>query len=77
MAATQGTTINSFLLDPPLPRLALLAFSNSLGPGLNNLLIAASGASFGTRRWLPTLAGMCAGFALMFVDGGLDAATVF
>jgi len=65
------------LYDPLLPQLALFALSSSLSPGQNNLLIAASAAWFGMRRSLPTLAGMYAGFMLMFLAVGLGASVVF
>lgn len=60
----------------PLLQLALLALSTSLSPGPNNLLIAAHGACFGVRRSLPTLAGMYAGFSLIFAPVALGAAFV-
>ena len=65
------------LSEMPLPQLALFAVLSSLSPGPNNLLIAASGAGFGARRSLPTLAGMYAGFCLMFAAAGLGAAMLF
>jgi threonine/homoserine/homoserine lactone efflux protein len=69
--------MNELTSDPRIVHLALLAVSSSLSPGPNNLLIAASGAWFGARRSLPTLAGMYAGFGLMFLASALGAAAVF
>ncbi len=69
--------MNSFLPESPVPQLALLALSSSLSPGPNNLLIAASGAWFGMRRSLPTLAGMYAGAVLILIAAGLGVSGVF
>lgn len=64
------------LFDSPLPQLTLFALSSALSPGPNNLLLAASGALFGARRSLPTLAGMYAGWCLMIAAAILGAGAV-
>lgn len=65
------------LTDPLLPQLALFALASSLSPGPNNLLIAATGAGFGARRSMTTLAGMYAGFVLIMAATVLGASAVF
>ncbi len=47
--------------------LALFAFVTSITPGPNNLMIAASGASWGMRRTLPHLLGINLGFTVLLV----------
>jgi len=53
--------------------LAYIAFGvSTMGtPGPNNMMLAASGATFGLRRSLPHMAGITAGFPLMVVAVGL------
>ena len=63
--------------NPLIPQLAIFAVASSVSPGPNNLLIASTSAIFGIRETLPTLLGMYAGFALMFVLTGLGAVFVF
>jgi threonine/homoserine/homoserine lactone efflux protein len=48
----------------------LFAASSSITPGLNNMMIMASGLNFGIRRSLPHLMGIIIGFPLMFVVAG-------
>lgn len=50
----------------PLP-LATYSFVMSITPGPNNVMLTASGATFGFRRTLPTLLGVSAGYALLLV----------
>lgn len=47
--------------------LMLYAFSTSITPGPNNLMLMSSGANFGLIRTLPHLAGISFGFTLMTV----------
>lgn len=51
---------------------SLLIFSlvMSITPGLNNLLLATSGITYGFRRTLPALVGTLAGLAMLFVVSG-------
>ncbi len=44
---------------------ALFALVGSITPGPNTLMLAATGASFGMKRGLPTLFGVVLGFSLM------------
>jgi threonine/homoserine/homoserine lactone efflux protein len=50
-------------------------FVMSITPGPNNLMLTASGATFGFRRTLPHILGVCVGFSavLLAVCAGLDA----
>lgn len=50
-----------------LPALAAFALVSSITPGPNNLMLMASGASFGLRRTLPHLLGVTLGFVVMLV----------
>jgi threonine/homoserine/homoserine lactone efflux protein len=58
----------------PLPFMSY-AFVVSITPGPNNVMLTVSGASFGFRRTLPHLVGICSGFAfqLLAVCVGLSA----
>jgi threonine/homoserine/homoserine lactone efflux protein len=58
---------------------ALIAFSlvMSFTPGPNNVLVTASGASFGFRRSVPLVLGITLGFALMVALVGLGASRLF
>lgn len=47
------------------------AFVSSITPGPNNIMLMASGASFGIRRTLPHLAGVSLGFGAMALVIGL------
>ncbi|TLP48468.1 LysE family translocator [Cohaesibacter sp. CAU 1516] len=51
--------------------LVLYAFSTSITPGPNNLMLMSSGANFGLTRTLPHLAGISFGFTLMTVVIGV------
>ncbi len=52
-------------------QLALFALAASITPGPNNLMLMASGASFGLRRSLPHWTGVVIGFVLLIVVTGL------
>jgi threonine/homoserine/homoserine lactone efflux protein len=58
----------------PLP-FATYSFVMSITPGPNNVMLTASGATFGFRRTVPHILGVCAGFSvvLLAVCAGLDA----
>ena len=57
---------------------AALVFSLVMGftPGPNNVMLAASGASYGVRRTFPHLMGVVIGFPVMLLLIGLGLATV-
>ncbi len=57
--------------------LALFAFVNSITPGPNNLMLLASGVSFGFRRTLPHMMGVSLGFMFMLVLMGLGFSELF
>lgn len=53
------------------------AFSTSLTPGPNTVMVTASGATFGFRRTLPHVFGITVGFPLMLVAIGWGLGGVF
>ena len=55
----------------------LFAFVSSITPGPNNLMMMASGVTFGVKRTAPHMAGVCLGFGLMTLAVGLGVAGVF
>ncbi|SKA58474.1 LysE family translocator [Enterovibrio nigricans] len=55
----------------------LFAISASATPGPNNLLLMSSGVSFGVRRSLPLMCGICFGFALMLFLVGIGFGQIF
>ncbi len=57
--------------------LALFAFVSSITPGPNNVMLTASGATFGYRRTLPHMLGISAGVAVMLLLVGAGLGTVF
>lgn len=57
--------------------LLLFAFSSSITPGPNNIMILTSGLNHGVRRSLPHLCGICLGFPAMVVLVGLGLGVVF
>lgn len=59
--------------------LALAAFSfvASVSPGPNNAMVLASGATFGFRRTLPHLLGICGGLIVMVIAVGLGLGAAF
>lgn len=60
-----------------LPALLAFAFAGSFTPGPNNMMLTASGATFGFRRSLPHIAGVSLGFPVMVLAVGLGLGTVF
>lgn len=60
-----------------LAALAVFAFATSITPGPNNLMLMASGATFGVRRTLPHALGVALGFVLMVVLVGAGLARTF
>jgi threonine/homoserine/homoserine lactone efflux protein len=60
----------------PLP-FVTYTFVMSITPGPNNVMLTASGASFGFRRTLPQMAGICVGFAVQLVAVCAGLAAVF
>lgn len=57
--------------------LTLFAFVSSITPGPNNVMLTASGATFGYRRTLPHMLGISVGVALMLLLVGAGLGTVF
>lgn len=53
------------------------AFATSATPGPNNTMLLASGATFGLRRTIPHMVGICAGIVVMIVAVGLGLGAVF
>ena len=56
--------------------LAMFAIVNSITPGPNNVMLTASGATFGYRRTLPHMLGISAGGALMLLLVGVGSLMV-
>lgn len=65
------------MTDQHLIGLAIFAFVTSITPGPNNLMLMASGASFGIRRTLPHMLGIGGGFMLMLVIVGANLLQAF
>jgi threonine/homoserine/homoserine lactone efflux protein len=57
--------------------LTLFALAGTITPGPNNVMLTASGASFGFRRTLPHMLGITIGFPVMVVAVGLGLGEVF
>lgn len=57
--------------------LALFAFVSSVTPGPNNVMLTASGATFGYQKSLPHMLGISLGAALMLLLVGLGLGEVF
>jgi threonine/homoserine/homoserine lactone efflux protein len=57
--------------------LALFAFVSSVTPGPNNVMLTASGASFGYRRTVPHMLGITAGVVVMVLLVGAGLGAVF
>lgn len=55
----------------------LFAFSSTVTPGPNNLMMLSSGVNFGVRRSVPHLMGICIGFPMMVVLVGLGFSLAF
>ena len=64
------------MLDLLLPA-ALFAFSMSITPGPNNVMVTASGANFGYRRTIPHLLGIGLGYPAMVAGVGLGLGGIF
>ncbi|MBB4953279.1 threonine/homoserine/homoserine lactone efflux protein [Agrobacterium vitis] len=54
-----------------LGALVLFAFTTSITPGPNNMMLFASGVNFGFRRTLPHMLGIGAGFLSLLIGAGL------
>ena len=55
----------------------LFAFTSSVTPGPNNMMLTSSGATFGFRRTLPHMVGIAFGFPAMVFIIGLGLAQIF
>ena len=58
--------------DALLLPLTLFAFTMSVTPGPNNVMLTASGANFGFRRTLPHMIGISLGVMVMVLCIGLS-----
>ncbi len=63
--------------DALLLPLTLFAFTMSVTPGPNNVMLTASGANFGFRRTLPHMIGISLGVMVMVLCIGFGLGTVF
>lgn len=54
----------------------LFAATNTLTPGINNMMIMSSGLNFGIRKSIPHLMGILIGFPLMFIVAGVGFVSV-
>jgi len=52
------------------------AFSTTITPGPNNVMVTASGANFGFRRTIPHLMGIIIGFPIMIIAIGFGLGTI-
>ncbi|MCT9813013.1 LysE family translocator [Acidovorax sp. Be4] len=57
--------------------LLMFTLAYAITPGPNNVMLAASGATFGYRRSLPHMLGVCLGAALMLILVGCGLLTAF
>ena len=57
--------------------LAMFAFVSSVTPGPNNVMLTASGASFGYRRSIPHMLGICLGVVVMVLLIGTGLGKLF
>ncbi|MCW5695638.1 MAG: LysE family translocator [Bauldia sp.] len=57
--------------------LFLFAFVSSITPGPNNVMLLSSGLTFGFRRTIPHMAGVCLGHAAMVLVIGLGLGQLF
>ncbi len=55
----------------------LFAFTATITPGPNNVMIMTSGVNYGVRRSLPHFLGICLGFPVMVILVGMGIGTVF
>ena len=60
-----------------IPALALFAFTTSITPGPNNLMLMTSGANFGFKKTLPHMFGVSLGFSFMVILVGLGIVKIF
>lgn len=60
-----------------LAPLALFAFVASITPGPNNVMLASAGLTYGFRRSIPHMLGICCGFMLLILLVGLGLGTAF
>lgn len=58
-------------LIEPLLALAAYCIATSVTPGPNNMILAASGATFGLRRTIPNLVGIIVGFGTLLLLAGI------
>ena len=66
------TTSTAFILP-----LAMFAFVSSVTPGPNNVMLTASGATFGYRRSVPHMLGICLGVVVMVLLIGAGLGKLF
>ena len=57
--------------------LAMFAFVSSVTPGPNNVMLTASGATFGYRRSVPHMLGICLGVVIMVLLIGAGLGKLF
>ena len=57
--------------------LILFAFTTSITPGPNNMMLLASGVNFGMRRTIPHMVGIELGFASLLIAVGLGLGALF
>ncbi len=57
--------------------LFIFAFTGSITPGPNTIMLTASGAAFGLQRTIPHIAGITLGFPVMIIAVGLGLGEVF
>jgi threonine/homoserine/homoserine lactone efflux protein len=57
--------------------LTLFAFSSSVTPGPNNMMLMASGANFGFKQTIPHMLGIAIGFSIMLVLVGIGIIQLF
>lgn len=62
--------------DPFVP-LFLFAFAGAWTPGPNNIMVTASGQSFGLMRTWPHILGVVAGFGILLIAFGLGLSQLF
>lgn len=60
-----------------LSSFVLFAFVTSITPGPNNIMLTASGLSFGFRRTVPHMVGIAVGFTVMVAAVGLGLGAAF
>jgi threonine/homoserine/homoserine lactone efflux protein len=64
-------------LPEQLPALLLFAFVGAFTPGPNNLMVLASGTTFGFARTIPHILGVTVGFAVVLLAFGLGLGQIF